>query len=151
MMKLLCICHANICRSLMAQEFFKQLLPTEMVFSRGLYADPSLSVPAKVQKALAKHNISITEHTPTPLAGADLQLADLIFCMEQAHEERLLDRYPQFTNKIWLITDFALEQTEDLPDPIALEGHHFEKYVDKLYQLCQKAAERITNEFKLQG
>ena len=84
-MNILCICHANICRSFMAQEFLKQLLPGETVFSRGIYADPSYQVPSKVKEALAAHRIVFQSHTATPLHPQDLQQADLIFCMEKAH------------------------------------------------------------------
>ena len=149
-MKLLCICHANICRSFMAQEFFKQFLPGTTVFSRGLYADPAYEVPAKVKDALAKHNIPFTQHTSTQLTVADLQTADLIFCMERAHEERLLDRYPQFTDKIWLLSDFALDKTEDMADPMSFEGRSFEKLAQRLYKLCQAAAKRIAQDFGAQ-
>ena len=134
----------------MAQEFFKRLLPRADVFSRGLYANPSYVVPQKVIQALAKHQIAFTGHTSTLLAAADLQQADLIFCMEQAHEELLLDRYAQYTDKIWLLTDCAYNKTEDLEDPISLEGRSFEKAADKLYEACQAAAKRITQTFSAQ-
>lgn len=142
-MKILCICHANICRSFMAQEFLKQLLPGETVFSRGLYADPSYEVPQKVKDALAKHHIPFTAHTSTPLRAQDLQQADLIFCMEQAHADGLLDRYAQYTDKIWLLTDFAFDTPQDLPDPIGLEGRSFIKQAEHLYQACRAAAKHI--------
>ena len=149
-MKLLCICHANICRSFMAQEFFKQLLPHVTVFSRGLYADPSYSVPSKVIFALNAHHIIYTRHQPTPLSAADLEQADLIFCMEQAHEETLLDRYAQYTDKIWLLTEYAYGKAKDIEDPISYNERDFEKSADKLFQACQVAAKRIEQDFPSQ-
>ncbi len=146
-MKILCICHANICRSFMAQEFLKTLLPGVEVFSRGLYADPSYVVPAKVVKALAQHHRVFTGHTSTPLTVDDLAQADLIFCMEQAHVERLEDRYPQYSNKLWLLTDFAFDTVQELQDPIGLEGRAFEKQVARLHAACEAAAQRVKQEF----
>lgn len=142
-MKVLCICHANICRSFMAQEFFKHLVPEGEFFSRGLYADPSFLVPSKVINALAKHHISFAGHTSTPLTPADLAGADLIFCMERTHEEYLLDHYPQYTDKIWLLAEFAQGSETDIEDPISLEGRMFEKTAEKLFKICQAAAKRI--------
>ncbi len=142
-MNILCICHANICRSFMAQEFFKQLLPGETVFSRGLYADPSYEVPQKVKQVLSAHHIPFTAHTATPLAAQDLAQANLIFCMEQAHADLLLDKYAQYTDKIWLLTDFAFDRAQDLQDPIGLEGRAFTKQAQHLYKACQAAAKRI--------
>lgn len=134
----------------MAQEFLKHLLPGNEVFSRGIYANPSYIVPQKVKQALAKHQIQFTGHTSTPLTATDLQQADLIFCMEKAHEEFLLDRYSQHTDKIWLLTDFAYDKPEDIEDPIALDGRAFEKSADKLYKACQAAAQRIKSDFHTQ-
>ena len=146
-MKLLCICHANICRSFMAQEFLKQLLPHTEVFSRGLYADPTYQVPHKVIQALQSHQIHFTGHTATLLSPQDLEQADLVFCMEKAHEELLLDRYAQYTDKIWLLTEFASGEEKDILDPIALEGRAFDKQAQLLYTTCQAAAKRINQDF----
>lgn len=146
-MRVLCICHANICRSFMAQEFLKKLLPGVKVFSRGLYADPSYMVPDKVIKALAQYDVVFVGHVSVPLTAADLAQADLIFCMEQAHVARLEDRYPQYSDKLWLLTDFAFDNARDLQDPIGLEGRAFKKQVTRLYEACEAAAKRIKKEF----
>ena len=131
----------------MAQEFLKKLLPSVEVFSRGLYADPSYAVPPKVLQVLNAHKITGAEHTSTQLTVADLETADLIFCMEAAHEERLLDRYPQYTDKIWLLTDFAFDKPQDLVDPIGFSGRSFDKLAQQLYQTCEAAAQRINADF----
>ena len=131
----------------MAQEFLKQLLPGQTVFSRGLYADPTFVVPDKVQQALKARKIPFKGHVSTPLTPADLADADLIFCVEKSHEERLLDRYPQYTDKIWLLTDFAFDKPQDLVDPIGMEGHGFEKQVTLLYRACEAVAKRIQKEY----
>ena len=149
-MKILCICHANICRSLMAQEFLKKLLPSVEVFSRGFYANPAYEVPQKVRQALSARQIEFHGHISTQLTPADLAEADLIFCMESAHEERLLDRYPQYTDKIWLLTDFAFDKPHELPDPVSLEGRLFNKQAGQIYQACTAAARRITQDFLTQ-
>ena len=127
----------------MAQEFLRKLLPQAEVFSRGFYADPSYQVPEKIKQVLAAHQIAFTGHRSTPLTPADLQRADFIFCMEKQHEERLLDRYPQYTDKIWLLAEFAWGKDEDFTDPIALEGRSFTKQAQRLYQAVQACAEHL--------
>ena len=145
-MKILCICHANVCRSFMAQEFLKQLLPDAVVFSRGIYADPYYEVPAKVKNALAARHITQPLHTPAPLACVDLQQADLVFCMEERQADWLLDRYAQYTDKIWLLTEYAFDTPQDIVDPIGLDGRVFEKQAARLYDACAAAAKRMTQE-----
>ena len=145
-MKILCICHANICRSFMAQELLKQQLPQAEVFSRGLYTDPELTVPEKVLKFLAKNNLTPAPHRPAQLTEADLQRADFIFCMEPEHFDKLADRYAQYMDKMWLLNDFAFEKETAMEDPIGLEGGAFEKQATLLQKAVSAVAKRIQAE-----
>ena len=146
-MKILFICHANICRSFMAQELTKKWLPGAEVFSRGLYVDPGLHVPEKITRFLAGCDVIASPHAPTQLCAADLERADLIFCMEPQHREILLDRYAQHTDKIWLLGAFACGKDKTIDDPIGLSGRTFEKQAGELKKIVCKAVERIKKEF----
>ena len=146
-MKILFICHANICRSFMAQELTKKQLPDAEVFSRGLFVDPDLQVPEKITRFLAGCDVVPAPHTPTQLSASDLERADLVFCMEPQHQEHLLDRYAQYTGKIWLLCDFACGKQKAIDDPIGLTGRAFEKQAQELKKTVLLAAERIKKEF----
>ena len=146
-MKILFICHANVCRSFMAQELLARTLPGATVFSRGMYVDPLLSVPEKIIRFLASQGITPRAHTPTQLTPEDLQTADLIFCMEPQHQERLLDHYAQHTDKIWLLAEYAFGKPEAIEDPIGLSGRAFEKQAQYLAKAVQAAAERLKKEY----
>lgn len=145
-MKILFICHANVCRSFMAQELMKKLLPSAEVFSRGLYADPELSVPQKVLQFLAQSQIPPAPHTPAQLTEADLQRADFVFCMEPRHLDFLADRYAQYTGKLWLLNDFAFGQETAMEDPIGLQGRAFEKQARLLQKAVIACAARLKQE-----
>ena len=142
-MNILFICHANICRSYMAQELLKPLLPQAHIFSRGLYADPAYAIPHKVQAFLSQNHIAPAPHASTQLTAEDLQKADLILLMEQAHLDKLADRYAQHLGKMWLLTDFAFGKEEDLLDPISLSGRAFEKAAKRLQKAVLAAAEKL--------
>ncbi len=145
-MKILFICHANLCRSFLAQEFLKQLLPSATVFSRGLYVDPQLTVPKKIKDFLSLHHISFVSHTPTQLTAEDLQNADFVFCMEPEHLCSLQDRYAQYTDKLWLLNDFAFGKKTPLEDPISLSGRAFIKQAQELKKAVESCAKRLINE-----
>lgn len=144
-MNILFICYANVCRSFMAQELLKQICPTIESFSRGLYADPSFAVPAKVLAFLAKHGITPDEHTPAPLQEQDLQTADIILLMEQRHLDKLVDRYAQYSDKMYLLNEFAFGQETDIADPISLSGKAFEKAATQLTLAIQAIAKQLKN------
>ena len=139
-MKVLFICHANVCRSYMAQEFLRQLRPELTVFSRGLYADPAYHIPHKVLEFLKSQQISPITHTPTQLSAADMIEADYVFFMEQAHLDTILDRYAQYTDKCYLLAEFAEGINKDIPDPIGLEGRNFIKAAADLQRIVTKCS-----------
>lgn len=143
-MNLLFICHANLCRSFIAQEVAKKYLPDAVVFSRGLYVDPTLRVPQKVLNFLQEQHISPTPHIAVQLSADDLEKADFVFCMEQEQLEMLLDRYAQHTDKIWLLSDFAFGKEESLEDPISFEGRAFTKLAARVADAAQKAVQKIS-------
>ena len=145
-MKILFICHANICRSFVAEELLKKYIPDSEVFSRGLYVDEEYQVPEKIYQFLQEKNISPSEHKATQLTPDDLEKADFIFFMEQAHADTILDRYAQFTDKIWLLNDFSLDKQTDIIDPIGLSGRAFKKQMELLDKAVYACAEKLKQE-----
>ena len=145
-MKIMFICHANVCRSFMAQRWLEKLMPQAQVRSRGLYADPALPVPQKIWHFLEENGISRSSHTPGMLRAEDLAWADIIFLMEQRHLDKLLDRYAQYSDKMWLLRDFAFEEEQDVPDPIGLSGRAFEKNARLLLDAVSAAAKKLSAE-----
>ena len=131
----------------MAQEICKKLLPQAEVFSRGIYANPSYEIPAKVTNFLSSQGVTPASHVSTQLTEGDLSQADLIFCMEQKHLNRLLDHYAQYTPKLWLLNDFAFEKETDLEDPISLSGRAFIKQAVKLQKAVEASATKIKQKY----
>lgn len=127
----------------MAQEICKNLLPQASVFSRGLYANKEYAVPTKVLDFLSSLNITPTPHISTQLTADDLREADYIFCMEKAHLENLLDRYAQYSDKMWLLNDFSFSKDTNLQDPILLSGRSFIKQATLLHKAVETAVKRI--------
>ena len=146
-MKILFICHANMCRSVMAQYLLKKYLPQAETFSRGLYAETEQTVPENVVRFLAEQDISLTEHQPSQLTPQDLEHADWVFCMEPWQVEKLTDRYAQYTDKIWLLNEFAFGKETAVEDPVNLSGRAFTKVAKKLQEAVSACAKRL-NETK---
>lgn len=127
----------------MAQELCKREIPSGNITSRGLFADSSYTVPAKVTDFLKSCQIQPHAHASTQLQAEDLEQADYVFCMEQNQVDFLLDRYAQYTDKIYLLNDFAFGKETDVEDPISLSGRVFIKNAEKLAQAVKACAEKI--------
>lgn len=143
-MHVLFVCYANICRSFMAQELLKQRLPGLSVRSRGLYADPACRVPEKVTHFLEQNALSAPDHRAAPLTEADLQWADYVFFMEQAHLDQTADRWAQYSESFFLLLDYAFDMEKDIADPISLSGKAFTKEAQKLKEAVFAAADKLS-------
>lgn len=135
-MKICFVCHANVCRSFMAQELLKQKFAQAgfeaEVISRGLYADSYMRVPQKVTDYLKSQNIVLAPHTPALLDKETIKNCDIILVMEQAQVDEILDRYAEFSNKIFLLAEFSSNKEADIKDPVGLQGNAFTKAADGL-------------------
>ena len=145
-MKILFICHANMCRSVMAEHLLKKYLPQAEVFSRGLYAETEQSAPESVVAFLQAQGITLKDQRPHQLTEKDLETADWVFCMEPEQAEKLTDRYAQYTDKIWLLNEFAFDKETPVEDPVNLKGRAFEKVAKKLQEAVLACAERLKRE-----
>ncbi len=142
-MKVLFVCHANVCRSFMAQELLKHFCPHVQTFSRGLYVDPALEVPDTVRQFLIRQQILPAPHTPTQLAVADMQEAEVVLFMEQQHLEQVTDAFAQYTDKCYLLLEFAYGKQKDVIDPIGLTGRAFDKQATILLDAVRACAQKL--------
>lgn len=147
-MKICFICHANICRSFISQELLKKLLTdngrTDVeVISRGTYALPYIEVPQKIKNFLSKNDIVFNGHTPTQYGKDDLSTSDLIFVMTKHQLSDITDKYAQFSDKIFLLSQYVLNDDKEIKDPINLEGGSFERAALKIKDLISILYKKI--------
>ncbi len=114
MIKILFVCHGNICRSVMAEMMFKK-----MVADAGRAGDwlidscatsreeigNDIYPPAK--RCLTAHGIPFERHYARQITFADYDKYDKIVCMEHYNVRNL----PKITNKVQLLLD------RDVADP----------------------------------
>ena len=119
MVKILFVCHGNICRSVMAEYMFKYLLKENgmedqfEVSSAGTSSEElgnDIYPPAK--KELDKHDIPYQKHSARKLTKEDYQYYDLLIGMDfmnVANMNRMFDNDPD--NKIRML------MRKDIDDP----------------------------------
>ncbi|MBQ4494058.1 MAG: hypothetical protein II972_05630 [Elusimicrobiaceae bacterium] len=148
-MKKICfVCHANICRSFGAQCILNNLVAKDnnkkiIALSRGIYAQDFYAVPDKLWQFLASKGIAKTPHKSTLLTKEDLQNCDLVLTMTQDQKDFILDKYAQFTDKVFLLKEYVYDKEEEVKDPISFSGSSFNKVMEKIYTAVQDLYNKI--------
>lgn len=129
MIKILFVCHGNICRSPMAEFIFK-----DMLSNRGLTAQFHIATAATsteeiwngvgnpvyppAREELAKHGISCSGKRAVQVTKADYAEYDYLICMD-SNNLRNLARIigPDKANKVSLLLDYTDRKGASIADP----------------------------------
>ncbi|WP_092002430.1 arsenate reductase/protein-tyrosine-phosphatase family protein [Paraburkholderia lycopersici] len=109
------LCHANVCRSPMAEALFKQSFPAISVSSAGFDAEPGrLAAPFSVA-AIKELGIDISGHKATRISRELVGEADLILTMSREQVADLHRLFPHARGKVFRIGHFF---DVDIDDPV---------------------------------
>ena len=122
--KILFVCHGNICRSPMAAMVFRYLAQQRHVSGEFEVDSAALSseeigngIYPPARRILVKHGVPCTEHRARQITPEDFETADLIIGMEWGHLKKLRALCPKEQQaKLHLLLDFA-ERQGDIEDP----------------------------------
>lgn len=138
-------CTGNSCRSPMAQVLLEKYLNEvkpylagrHEIISRGVATVKGLPVSAHTASVLKqKEGIDIAGFTSQVLDRDTILSSDLIFTMEDAHTDRILNFEPTAEGRVFGLKKFLPSELEkDIPDPI---GKNMAEY-EQAYSLIKKA------------
>ena len=123
--RILFVCHGNICRSPMAEFVMKDLVRRKHLENRFVIASAATSreelgnpIYPPARRTLADHGIACAGHRARQMTRTDYDDYDLIVCMDQRNIRnalRITDGDPE--RKIVLLLDYAGRPGEEVADP----------------------------------
>src|SRR5213082_1894972 len=126
------VCTGNICRSPIAEGFFRRLIGNRKdieVVSAGVHAVRGQPPSLYAVQVCAEEGVDISDLRSQPLTSALVDRTTHIFAMTGAHLETIQTLFPQGAEKSFLLREFEEPGTtvwRDVPDPIGLGREVYE-------------------------
>ncbi len=149
---LLMVCTGNTCRSPMAEAILKDLLRKKfpalfqaglpepaLVGSAGLSAYPGGQASPEAMGVMHKRGLSLQEHQSRPVTERLLRHADLVLTMTNAHYRAIVDRWPEFAGKTFLLSDNG----QDTADPFGGNSSVYSACAEQIEKYLVQWVERI--------
>jgi len=128
------VCTGNTCRSPMAEGLLKAALKGQgdaLVASAGVAAMPGQVASQETLDILADKKAEMNGFRSQEVSEALLKKADLVIAMTSSHADVLRHYFPEFAEKVHLLTDFIDPEEGlvgvDVPDPIGMGRGAYEE------------------------
>ena len=137
------VCLGNICRSPLAEGILKSKLPDNFTVDSAGTIDMHQGQKPDFRsiEVAKKHGIDISQQQSRPITTNDLEIFDLIFCMDINNLEDVLKmtKNKQQKEKVQLILPFQ----KNVPDPYYGDKLDFENVFNLLDSACTNLAQNI--------
>ena len=152
MKKVLFVCTGNICRSPMAEGFFRELTRERGGFeslSAGLAAMDGQSPSTHSVTAMSELGLDISDQSSQQVTPQLVEEMDYIFGLSTGHVENLVHYFPQASEKIFLLREFVEELPagrKDIADPIGGSLEVYQSCRDEIKQGVESILSFITQQ-----
>ena len=138
------VCKGNICRSPLAEAYFRSLVEKEgrhiTVRSAGLETTPGRPADAKAKAVALEHRLSLEEHATTQVHRELLDQMDLIIVMEIGQKDRIQRLYPRSKGKVVLLGRFDFVGSLEVADPYSGTREDFLSCFQQVSRCCDVLA-----------
>ena len=141
------VCLGNICRSPLAEAYFRSLVEREggriTVRSAGLETTPGKPADDRAKAIALEHRLSLDAHATTQVHMELLDQSDLIVVMEIAQKDRVQRLSPRSKGKVVLLGRFDSKGSLEIADPYCGASEDFISCFQQVSRCCDNLASRL--------
>jgi protein-tyrosine phosphatase len=148
------VCTGNTCRSPMAEALFRDLVKERadyQVSSAGVAAAPGMPASKHTAALLKERGLDLARFQSRMLDRQTLEQATHVFAMSSHHMAAIADEFPEQTDKIYLVSEFAAEDElrgKDVSDPFGQGRHAYEETLQALEKMLPSLLAYIDQTWK---
>lgn len=148
MPSLIFICTANQCRSPMAEVLFAAKVAAMdqgdewIIGSAGTAAVEGMRATPFARRVMTGRGLNLESHRSRGVTASLLESVDLILTMTRNQREALCVEFPQFGDKIHLLSE-VIDQTFDVEDPVGGSEEDYRACADEVGEIIEKGFPRI--------
>ena len=145
---ILFVCKGNICRSPLAEAYFRSIVEMDgrhlTVRSAGLETTPGKPADERVKAVALEHRLLLDEHATTQVHMELLDQSDLIIVMEIGQKDRIQALYPRAKGKVVLLGRFDSSVGPlEIADPYSGTREDFLSCFQQVSRCCDMLAARL--------
>ena len=146
MMNICFICTGNTCRSPLAEGILKsKKIPGVAVRSAGVYATEGMPISNHSRFILEKHGMPAAPSSRT-FTEQDMEWADLVLTMTNAHKEILKRRFVNDASKIHTLNEYVSLSRYDIQDPYGGDLNSYQQTFEELSERIDVLARKLMGE-----
>lgn len=150
-MKIMFVCHGNICRSPMAEALFRHMISNEDLSDKVFISSSATSyeeignpVHHGTRDKLAHYGISVDGMHSSKIKKSDFDEFDYIFTMDQNNMNNIKREFGTYDDKKVMKFMDLTDHSRDIADP--WYTGNFDETYDDIYKCCQILMDKIKKE-----
>ena len=108
----------------MAEGYMKKMVAEKKldinVCSSGIYGEEGMGASYLAKEAMEEYGVNLNNHIARITSKTDVKDMDLLLCATSGHKRILLQMYPELSNKIYTMKEYAYGEDildKDISDP----------------------------------